>query len=406
MSMSKNYTPADLKRNFINLYFDIGWYGILSGSTLTFLVVYATRLGASSNQVGLVNASPAVINLIFALPAGIWLLQRDIHRPVFWLSVAARFFYLLLVPLPLLMAPAKQIWAIIILTLIMNVPQTGLSVGFQSLFGAAVPDEYRARVSGIRNAVFSVTTIIASLACGFVLENLSFETGYQIVFLMGFVGAMLSSVALWFVRPLNTGTEALETLEQQPKPAGGRFHVDILRGKFGLMLLLLFGFHLAQYIAIPVFPLFTVNVLGLSDQVISLGSSLFYVTVFIGSTQLEKYTARYGNKNVVGFGVVLLSIYPVLLAMSKGAVLYLITSLVGGAAWSLVGGAIYNYLLERIPAGSRPSYLSWYNLVLNAAILIGSLGGPAISNGMGIIPALLLFGLLRFLAGLAILRWG
>jgi hypothetical protein len=39
-------------------------------------------------------------------------------------------------------------------------------------------------------------------------------------------------------------------------------------------------------------------------------------------------------------------------------------------------------------------------------VLIGSLGGPLIADQMGLSGALILFALLRFLSGLAILKWG
>jgi hypothetical protein len=44
--------------------------------------------------------------------------------------------------------------------------------------------------------------------------------------------------------------------------------------------------------------------------------------------------------------------------------------------------------------------------MLNIAILVSSLAGPGIADQIGLFQALVLFGVLRFLAGTAILRWG
>jgi predicted MFS family arabinose efflux permease len=63
-------------------------------------------------------------------------------------------------------------------------------------------------------------------------------------------------------------------------------------------------------------------------------------------------------------------------------------------------------MLERIPPADRPSHLAWYTIVLNMAILTGSLGGSAIADNIGLVSALLLFSILRILAGLYILKWG
>ena len=55
--------PAEHRNNFWHLYLDIDWYGVLSGSAISFMVIFATRLGASGLQIGLLNASPALISL-------------------------------------------------------------------------------------------------------------------------------------------------------------------------------------------------------------------------------------------------------------------------------------------------------------------------------------------------------
>ena len=65
--------PEAYRRNFNHLILDIAWFGVLNGSAVAFVAVYATRLGASAFQLGLLNAMPAVVNLLFALPAGRWL---------------------------------------------------------------------------------------------------------------------------------------------------------------------------------------------------------------------------------------------------------------------------------------------------------------------------------------------
>lgn len=101
-----------------------------------------------------------------------------------------------------------------------------------------------------------------------------------------------------------------------------------------------------------------------------------------------------------------MAIYPLLLAYSTEVWHYYGLSLIGGLTFSMVSGSYANYMLEHIPAHDRPSHLAWYNIILNIAILIGSLAGPAISDVMGLTAALLLFAVLRLLAGLVILKWG
>jgi predicted MFS family arabinose efflux permease len=97
-------------------------------------------------------------------------------------------------------------------------------------------------------------------------------------------------------------------------------------------------------------------------------------------------------------GVTGLSLYPLMIANTHGMPLYLAASVVGGAAWSLIGGVLANYLLELAPGNDRPAHLAWYNLAFNAGIVLGSLTGPILSGTIGIRSALMVGFALRLIA--------
>lgn len=430
MSVSLQSVPAELRANFRHLYWDIGWFGVLNGSALSFLTVYATRVGADPLQIGLLTAGPAVINLLATLPSGRWLESRPIGPAAFWTSLFYRVFYLAWVFIPALLAPRVQVWALILVTLVMSVPGTVLAVSFNALFADAVPREWRASVTGKRNAVLSVAFIATSLACGLLLDVLPFPLNYQVVFAIGTLGALMSSLHLYFVRPLSDSRQQkpgrwyqlrdlafpgrMQGLTDQARTAiglrfltrsigKGMLRIEILRSPFRAVLIGLFAFHFAQYLAIPLFPIAWVNKLGFSDGLISQAQALFYAAVFIGSTQLNRLVQRLGNQRMTALGVLLLAGYPLVTAVMQGPVVYLLVSLLGGLGWSLAGGGIANYILERTPDDDRPAHLAWYNLVLNAGILLGSLLGPLLADWVGLSAALLLATLAR--AASAVLIW-
>jgi MFS family permease len=408
--------PQQYRANFTHLYLDIAWFGVLSGSAINFLNVYAARLGASGFQIGLLGAISALVSLTFAIPAGRWLERRPVSNAVFWASVIYRLGYLLWIPLPWFFGNQAQIAALIGITLLMGIPLTALSVGFSALFAEAVPAEWRAYVMGVRNVLLSVTFILSSLGSGYLLDRLPFPLGYQVIFGIGAFGAAMSSLHLYFVRPLpravvNADTGAPQTFIKDERPNPRRnwiaaLRADIWRTPFRAPLLVMLGFHLAQFLAIPLFPLYFVNQLNLNDQQIGVGTALFYLSALIGSTQLDRLTRRANHQRITGFGALGMSLYPFLLALSHHVSGYYLVSAAGGFGWAMVAGASPNYLLEKIPSDDRPAHLAWYNIILNAAVLTGSLTGPLIAHNIGLGIALLLFGALRLLAGLAILKWG
>jgi len=408
--------PQEHRWNFIHLYFDIGWYGILAGSAVNFLNIYATRLGANGFEIGLLSAMGAIVSLSLAIPAGHWVEARPIGKAVFWSSVIYRIGFLLWIPLPWLFGDSGQIWALIILALFMAVPLTPLSVGFNALFAAAVPLDYRAHVAGIRNVVLSITYMISSIGSGYLLNQLAFPLGYQIIFGIGFFGAAMSSLHLYLIKPI-TGSE-VKALQPEQRPAQNlermtrhsnflsAIRADIWQTPFRIILLALLAFHLTQNLPLPIFPLIQVNVLHLTDNQIGVGSAIFYFILLIGSTQLRSMVQKIGHQKVTALGIMSMALYPIGMAISRTPLHYYITSAIGGLASSLATGAYANFLLEHIPANDRPAYLAWYNVILNLCVLVGSLAGPLIANEIGLTMALFIFAAARIAAGIVIFKWG
>jgi len=410
----QNAIPNKYKSNFSHLYFDIAWFGVLSGSTINFLNVYATRIGATGFQIGLIGAMSAIVNLFLAIPAGIWLQKRDLGPAMFWTSVFYRIGFLSFALLPWLFGNNGQITFMIAITFFMAIPLTPMGVGFNALFAEAVPSEYRAHVAGIRNVMFAITYMLTSLLSGYILDKVTFPIGYQIVFGIGFIGAAMSSFHLYHIRDIGGGASPLlskpkpdsTSQTDSPRSISAILRLDILRTPFLTILLSLFAFHLAQNLPTPIFPIFNVRELHLNDNQIGIGTALFYLTVLIGSTRLRRVVHRLGNKRVTGVGVMGMAIYPTILAFSTQVWHYYSVSLIGGFFTALATGAYANYMLEHIPPDDRPTHLAWYNIVLNIAMLASSLAGPAIADRVGLFSALILFGIIRFIAGALILKWG
>jgi len=406
--------PEKYRSNFSNLYLDIAWYGVLSGTVVNFINVYATRLGASGLQIGLLTAMSAVVNLFLAIPAGHWISKRHTGRAVFWSSVVFRIGYLLFIPLPWLFSNQGQIWALIILTFLMAIPLTPLGVGFNALFAESVPERFRARVAGTRNVTFAIAYMFTSLIAGYILKNAPFPGGYQIIFVIGAFGAAMSSYHIYHVTPVQDDTAPLPTPptvdpDQTTESSRGirsLLRLDIWKTHFRNVLVALFFFHFSHYLSSPLYPLYNVNVLKLNDSNIGNGTAFYYLTVLIASTQLGKVVQKYGHKKVTGWGVAGMAAYPIMLAFSQNVWQFYALSFLGGFLFAMVNGAYANYMLENIPAHDRPSHLAWYTIVFNLALLTSSIIGPLTADVMGLAPALILFGVLRILAGLYLLKWG
>lgn len=391
-----------LRNNFRRLYADIFWFGVLSGSTMAFVSIYAARLGANGLQIGLLTAGPALVNLLFSLPAGRWLDGQPLIRASFWSALLQRLGYLALIALPCLLGSAGQILALILLTLLMSVPGTTFAIGFNALFAEVVPEEWRAEVVGKRNALLAVSLTVSTLLSGRLLDRIAFPLNYQIVFGLGAVGAALSTYNLM----------RLQSSQSNPQPVRSAstwrslVRFDLLRGRFGWFLAAYLLFYTFQYFCLPLFPLVYVNTLQLSDGMISLGSGLFYTTMFLVSLRLNSLAVRYGHRRLLAAGAILFASYPFFLGLARGPGLYWVAAASGGVAWALVSASMLNRLMDNVPKENRSAGMAFHNVVLSLGILIGSLLGPMVGDAVGAQPAVLIGSGLRLLAGLLMIVWG
>lgn len=416
--------PEYLRSNFFHLFMDIAWFGVLSGSTIAFLPIFAVRLGANSGQIGLISAAPAIANMIFSLPSIRLFPPKTLKRNLVITLVLGRLFYLIFIMLPIFFLPREQVGLIILITFLMNIPGTAMNIGFNSYFPEAVPMDWRGYVTGVRNAFFSITTVIASLVCGQVLSQFPFPVGYQIVFGIGFLGAAMSTIHVAQIRQDQTTLTIPEEIPIPQSHTAPNLSIrlfervwnsiqktiaesrQIFSGSYKKTMGMMFCFHLAQYLAIPIFPVWQVDHLHLTDQTLSLGNGVYYVLDFLGSIKLVSLTRKHGNRVLTGIGLAMLGLYPIMIAYSQSTSMFMITSMVGGLSWSIAGGVYFNYIIEKIPAPNKSPYMAWYSMILNAAILIGSIAGPLIASWVGIKNSLFIFAAIRILSGAAILRWG
>jgi hypothetical protein len=428
---SNSAVPHELRRYFYHLYWDVAWFGIVAGSSQAFLGVYVARLGASPLQMGLLNAGPALIGLLFTMPAGVWLRRQRMGRAVFWSAAISRIQFLLWALLPGLLPAQTQVWSYLALVLLFTIPATVLAISFNAMYAAAVPVEYRHQVAGTRNAMLALIYVVTSLVSGRLLDVLPMTLGYQLIFALGFIGAAMSTYHLWHLRRVSTESilepEKVRTsIGDLARPGDVRMvglilrtnvglrvfsrglnllRVEVLRGSYGKVVAAFFVFHFAQYLPIPVFPLFWVDVAQFSDGEIGIGTAVFHTAVLLGSLQFVRFAKRWDNRRLTAISALLLGIYPLLAAFSVDLPWLVTTSLLGGLAWSVTAGSLGNYLLEQAPEGDRPAYLAWYNLALSAAVLTGSLTGSFMADWMGLVPTLLLAAALRALSGVALWRW-
>jgi MFS family permease len=405
-----------LRSNFTYWFMDIGWWGLYTGATAAFLTIYAARIGATANQIGLLSAVPALLALLISLPVGRWLETRQAQRITVIGCFIARLLFVVYALLPWLLPAKLQIGAILGLAIFSAIPNAVIGISFTRLFMVTVPSEWRGVIVGTRNAILAIVSFVITMVSGQILAHLAFPMGYQVVFFIGFIGGIMTVPQIARVRAV--ASEVLVNRDRLPdrSPADGAStpapkrrlwpKVDAEGRRYLRVIGLLFLFNMTNNCVAPLIPNLLVNKLDLSDTLISIGTATNSMLVFIVSLSIAWLTRRTGNRRATALGAALLAFQALFLALARDATFYLVSAVTAGIATGVLNAAQYNYHLENIPAAERSSWLSWNMLLGNAAVLLGSLAGPLLARLGGSYEALLVFGALRFVMGLVILKWG
>lgn len=401
---SSQPVPRELTSNFFHLYLDMSWWGLYAGSTVTFLNVYAVRVGATPVEIGWLAAAPALITMLFSLPGGRLVNRLPATKTTAISAFLARFLFLGYALIPLLVPQSLQVKAIFIVTLVLAVPNTIVFISFNKFFVEAVPSEWRGMVVGRRNALYSIISFLTALLCGQILSSMAFPLGYEIVFAIGFLGGIMTVNHISRVKT----TDPILPPSQSPAHQKRRLlpEVDGQARRYIKVVGLLFFFNTVNSMLGPLLPEFTVHSLRLTDGMISVASAVSSMLVFMVSLFVGRLTNRIGNRRGTAWGAMLLSVNTLILVFTHSVSLFLVSVVIGGIASGVLNAAQYNFNLDNVPLKNRGDWFGWNVLAGNASILVGSVVGPLIARAMDIPSAFLVFAVLRLLGGLMILWWG
>jgi MFS family permease len=397
--------PPEHRKNFIHLYWDVALWGLLNGSIINFLGVYCSRIGATPLQMGLLTAIPALMNLIVTVPATVLLRGKPMSRVVPVAALITRFFYLALVPLPILLPQETQLWVILGIVLLQNVTGAIANMMGTAFLAESIPPTWRGQVVGTRSALVAMTSMLTSLAVGQILASMSLANGYLVVFALGFAGSMASAFQLFQIKPVVEDIPLVPANGAVRVPTG-KISLSILKGPFRRVLLVMFMLNIGIFLPQAIFPLYQVNELHLTDRIIGLAFSLFSVVQFVSSSQAGKISRRWGFKKMTGAGMLIASLSTLMFTFSYSPWLYFATQFVGGFGWAIFNNGAVNYLLEKIPSDDRPPHLAWFNLTANSAVLICGMLSAQIAAGIGLFGGMVLAIVIRVIAGILMLKFG
>jgi MFS family permease len=371
-------TPAQVEANIRHLVGDIAWFGVTWGSIVAFLQVYTVRLGASSLLVGAITYGPALVAIFLQIPAG-RLMQRVGYRMRWAIAtgLAYRLFFLTVALLPFFIMRGRA-EATALVWVLSSCASSFSNVAFLSMMADAVPANRLQQMVGLRIAAFGLVNTITTLAAGPLLQRLPFPLNYQILFLIGFAGSMVS---WWHVRRIHV-PEAPALTEQQPAfwremrgifrfPGYVRFVVPV------------FFLQLALGMMSPLLPLYWVRTLGATDGQVSLVLSMAMGTMVISSLLMRRMVGRVGRERALAIGGAGYMLYPLLTSLTTSVWWLIPWAALAGLFNAAITVNLFDNLVSVTPVVDRSNYIAVHSTIQNGALFLGPIIGGVLAAGAG-----------------------
>lgn len=379
-----------------------------------FTNMYATRLGATATEIGLISSGPQFFAMLLLIPASLLASRSEnSRRPVEISALLTGAFYGLAASAPF-MGPAA-IPVLILFISLGNALQNVYNSVWQNYFSTAVPVTRRNRAFSFRTSLTFLAAMISVLSAGKVLslaaDDLSRIRLYQICYALAFVAAL---VQFFLLRRSPEGERSAKNT--QFKVLKQAFKQLLANKRFSVFAAIVLFFHAGWYMGWPLFFLTQVHYCGADESWLSLttvsGSLMQLLTVRKCSSLIERRGSHAGL--IVGMLGLCFSPFFCLIAISMPAAVRMPTLLVLNmlvcATFPSFTMSLLHRLLAEIPQEDRNLNLAIFNtgiLAVNAlmqmsAIWVYQLGGE---NLVGMIIAQLICGTLRVSGTLLYIFW-
>lgn len=391
------------QRNIWHLYQDLIWLGLASAVN-TYINVYAIRLGASETLLGLRTSIPSLLVVLLRGPAAQWMERTSDRKSLIVRSLLiGRSFYLLIFLLPWLtylpvLRQVPQAELLVALVVMVGLPGILSAAGWDTFFADVVRERDRARVVSMRSTMTHLIMLTIVPLMGGLLEWIPFPLNYQIIFLLAFIGAMIS---LWHVQKIKVPKH-----ETPPSTEAKGLSIKTIRTilvgsrHFSALVIGTFVYQWAVSIASPLYNIYFIEHLGASESWIGWRATLASVASIAAYRFWPRRVEKAGDRTILLAATPMMALFPLLTGLATTLTPHLLIILIPRAFGSAVMLARYNLLLKNSPADRRPTYLAVYAILANIAAFIAPLVGTILVDWIGIRSVFFISAALRLTAAL------
>jgi MFS family permease len=393
-------------QNIRNLYVETVWFGILNGLTATFVSVFALRLGATTGQVGWLTALPALINVLWLVPAA-RIIERQRRRLPLILRAGflQRLGYLIMAATPFFFV-SGQVEALIVVNMLITLPTAIINTAITTLIPDLTSPDRRGQVISARWLLLSISATVAALLGGKFLDLLPVPVNYQILLALG---ALVSLLSLRYLGRIQVPDAVLLRRTTQPSEryawqrlrrslAGLASHREFLHFTVASFVL-----YWGLYLPAALWSVLRVRELGATDTWIGIIAVVIDASTIGGYLYWGKVGAKRGYRWLLVVTSLGVTVYAFVTALVPTMAWMIPTSILGGLTWAGCNLALFNVMLAVVPDERRATYVALYTALMNVTAFAAPLLGAALADWIGIRFAFVVGSGVRLLGALSFL---
>lgn len=351
-------------------------YSTMAGAGESYFTAYALLLKATSLQVSVLTALPALAGSLAQILSA-WLTQRLAQRRrVVLIGVAIQTFaWLPILWLPWLFPSAAV--PLLIGSVAIYVAGGHLAApAWNSWIGDLVPDQRRGRFFAMRSRLMSVTLFLSLVGAGALLHL--FEAGGEVRlgFTLVFLAATLARIYSW--RQLHYMHEPAYSPPTMALPGMRAFLTRFPDSNFARFTLYSAAMSFAVSISAPFFAVLMLRDLQFSYLEYTLNTGTMVIAQFLSLRVWGRITDIYGNRLVILVTGAVIPVFPVLWLLSSNFFYLTLLQAAGGIFWAGFTLATGNTLFDVVAPERRATYSALHQVTTLLAIFAGALTGGAL----------------------------
>lgn len=411
----RGYTPTD--RNLFFLCVEIIPVGFASGA-LAFNGPFVLKLGASNALIGAMASLPALMVILFTLPAARFMENVQNRKPYLTGSLGlSRMIYLLIAFIPWLLPPEASATAIVALIVIQAIPLALFNTAFWILIADVCPPDRRSSLFTTRTTLLSATVGISAFASGIFLDMVAFPLNYQILNLVGFFLVQystylvncISQPSMHSAAPRDNAAAENDAPAESRRSIKKRLSVSVLK-EFVKTHRPFVRFNIDTFIcwfgawgAGPLYTIYLVRMLNVSNSWLGTNSTLAQIAVVISAPLWNRLIKRRGNLWTVLRTVILTGLYPLLIVLIPWPLPILLIGFANTLNDTGIGIAHSGVFLDVIPPERRSSFIATHTTLMNVGAMMAPLIAAPLSDVIGVPTVLIMMGAMRLIGG--VLFW-